>query len=74
MISNDKSSPERKTGLVTKALPGLAFTVILEEDNREIMAYLAGKMKIHRIRVLPGDKVMVEMSPDGNRGRIVRRF
>ena len=61
-------------GKVIEALPSLTFKVKLE-DNREVLAHLAGKMKIHRIRILPGDKVVLEMSPyDKNRGRIVYRL
>ena len=61
-------------GKVIEALPSLTFKVKLE-GGREVLAYLAGKMKIHRIRILPGDKVVLEMSPyDKNRGRIVYRL
>ncbi len=73
MALNSGSDLERQIGLVKEALPGLAFKVSLGE-NKEIMAYLAGKMKLHRIRILPGDRVMVELSPDGRRGRIIRRL
>jgi len=60
-------------GLVTEALPDTLFRVDLE-DGRKIIAYLAGKMRIHRIRVIPGDEVTVEMTPyDDKRGRIVFR-
>lgn len=61
-------------GIVKEALPGLTFRVELREGNKEVLGYLAGKMKLHRIRVLPGDKVLVELGPDGRRGRIVRRL
>ena len=45
------------------------------EDGREILAHLAGKLRIYRIKVLPGDRVTVEMSPyDETRGRIVYRI
>ena len=61
-------------GKVIEALPSLTFKVKLE-DGREVLAHLAGKMKIYRIRILPGDKVVLEMSPyDENRGRIVYRL
>lgn len=63
----------RKNGIIQESLPGLAFKVTLE-DGQEILAYLAGKMKINRIKVMPGDRVAVEISPDGRRGRIVRRL
>ena len=59
---------------VTEALPNLLFRVKLENDH-VLLAHLAGKMRRFRIRVLPGDKVRVEVSPyDLNRGRIVYRY
>jgi translation initiation factor IF-1 len=65
---------EAKGGKVTEALPGLMFRVTMNDTKAEILAHLAGKMKINNIRVLPGDQVLVELSPDGHRGRIVRRL
>ncbi|HVM77354.1 MAG TPA: translation initiation factor IF-1 [Candidatus Paceibacterota bacterium] len=65
---------EAKGGKVTLALPGLMFRVTMNETGAEVLAHLAGKMKINNIRVLPGDNVLVELSPDGRRGRIVRRL
>lgn len=62
-----------KMGEVTESLPSLNFRVRLE-DGEEILAYVSGKMRMHRIRILPGDKVKIEMSPyDKTRGRIVYR-
>ncbi len=63
-----------KEGRVLEALPGLLFRVQFAGAEEPILAHLAGKMKIHNIRVLAGDRVLVEMSPDGTRGRIVRRL
>ena len=63
-----------KEGKVFEALPGLLFRVKVEGSEEEILAHLAGKMKMNNIRVLPGDRVLVELSPDGRRGRIVRRL
>jgi len=61
-------------GEVTEALPNLLFRVTLE-NYHQLLAHLAGKMRRFRIRVLPGDKVRVEVSPyDLNRGRIVYRY
>jgi len=58
---------------VTEALPNAMFRVKLE-NGHEIMAHVSGKMRMHFIRILPGDTVTVEMSPyDLNRGRIVLR-
>ena len=63
-----------KEGQVIEALPGLMFKVTVHETGTEVLAHLAGKMKINNIRVLPGDRVLVELAPDGHRGRIVRRL
>lgn len=60
-------------GVVTEALPNTQFRVQLE-DGREILAHLAGKMRMYRIKVMPGDKVKVEMSDyDLSKGRIIFR-
>ena len=64
---------EKVTGTVIEALPNTAFRVQLE-DGHEILCYLAGKMRLHYIKVMIGDKVTLELSPDGTRGRIVRRL
>lgn len=58
---------------VIEALPNAVFRVELE-NGHQIMAHVSGKMRMHFIRILPGDSVTVEMSPyDLNRGRIVLR-
>jgi translation initiation factor IF-1 len=63
-----------KEGVVTEALPNTMFRVKLDDEDREILCVLSGKMRLYRIRVLPGDKVTVEMTPyDENRGRITYR-
>ncbi len=63
----------RKSGTVSEALPSIHFRVKLD-DGKEIIAHLAGKLRIYRIKILPGDRVTVEMSPyDSERGRIVYR-
>lgn len=64
----------RIEGVVEESLPGLLFRVRLG-NGKEVLAHLAGKMKMHYIRVIPGDKVILEMpSPDDRRGRIIRRL
>ena len=68
-----KEQKEKVNGVVIESLPGTTFTVELE-DGHKILAYLAGKMRLHYIKVMPGDKVAVELSPDGARGRITFRF
>lgn len=61
-------------GLVTEALPNATFRVRLDEAS-EIIAYLSGKMRLNRIKVLVGDKVKVEMSEySKTKGRIVHRL
>lgn len=62
------------TGVVLEAFPNTLFKVKLTESGEEIMAYLAGKMRLHRIRVLIGDKVIVEPDEYGGRARIIKRF
>lgn len=61
-------------GVVEKALPNAMFQVKLAEGNHAILAHVSGKMRMHYIRLLPGDKVAVELSPyDLTKGRIVSR-
>ena len=70
---NQEQSKEKVTGTVIEALPNTNFRIQLE-DGREVLAYLAGKMRLNYIKVMIGDKVTLELSPDGKRGRIVRRL
>lgn len=63
---------EVKSGTVVEALPNTMFRVGLD-NGEEILAYLSGKMRLNRIRVLIGDKVELEMDPYGGKARIVRR-
>jgi translation initiation factor IF-1 len=61
-------------GKVIEALPELTFKVELE-DSRTVLAYVSGKMRLNFIKVIPGDEVMIELSPyDKNKGRIVKRL
>ncbi|PKQ19257.1 MAG: translation initiation factor IF-1 [Actinobacteria bacterium HGW-Actinobacteria-6] len=61
-------------GTVTEPLPNAMFRVELENGHK-ILAHISGKMRMHYIRILPGDKVTVELSPyDLSRGRITYRF
>ena len=60
-------------GIVTEALPNTIFKVELD-NGHEITAHISGKLRMHYIRILPGDKVVVELSPyDLTRGRITWR-
>lgn len=61
-------------GKVTETLPNATFRVELTNDH-EILAHVSGKIRMHYIRILPGDRVTVEMSPyDLTKGRITYRF
>ena len=61
-------------GTVAEALPNAMFRVELD-NGHTMLAHISGKMRMHDIRILPGDKVVVELSPyDLNRGRITYRF
>lgn len=67
------AEPDVVEGIVEEALPNTLFRVKLGNDEI-ILAYLAGKMRLHRIKVLVGDKVQVKLDPYGGRARITRRF
>ena len=60
-------------GVVIEALPNTLFKVRLE-DGSDLLSYLAGKMRMHRIRVLVGDKVRLELEPYGGKARIFKRL
>jgi translation initiation factor IF-1 len=63
----------RKSGQVIESLPSLHFRVRLD-SGEEVLCHLAGKLRLYQIKILPGDRVTVEMSPyDEKRGRIVYR-
>lgn len=74
----EKRPPKEGTlevqGTVTEPLPNATFRVTLE-NGHVVLAHISGKMRKHFIRILPGDKVTVELSPyDLSRGRITYRF
>ena len=72
--ASTKDAAIRVLGIVLESLPGNLFHVKLEENDHKVVAYLAGKLMQHKIWVLPGDQVTVELSPyDLTRGRIVWR-
>jgi translation initiation factor IF-1 len=61
-------------GKVIEALPELTFKVELE-DGRTVLAYVSGRMRLNFIKIIPGDEVIIELSPyDKNKGRIVKRL
>ncbi|MHB8078384.1 MAG: translation initiation factor IF-1 [Candidatus Krumholzibacteriia bacterium] len=62
-------------GTVVEALPNAMFRVELDNNKHVVLAHVSGKMRMHFIRILPGDKVTVELSPyDLTRGRITYRY
>ncbi|MFA5012992.1 MAG: translation initiation factor IF-1 [Candidatus Paceibacterota bacterium] len=68
-----KDDTIKKEGTIEESLPNGFFKVKLE-DGSEVLAHLAGKLRVFKIRILPGDSVTVEMTPyDDKRGRIVYR-
>lgn len=72
-MRNSQQGDFVKMGEVVEALPSVQFRVKLE-DGKEVMAYLSGKLRMFKIRILPGDKVTVELSPyDLTKGRITYR-
>lgn len=73
-MDNQKNKDQKIIGTVTEALPNILFRVLPEDGGEEFLAYLAGKMRMNKIRVLVGDRVEVEIEPYGGKGRIVRRL
>lgn len=69
----DKERRETSIGIVTEALPNALFRVKMQDDV-EMLAYLSGKMRINRIKVLIGDSVEIILDPYGGKGRIIRRI
>ena len=72
----DKEKGIEVEGVVLENLPSARFRVKLDEgDNVELLAHVSGKMRMNYIRILPGDRVRVELSPyDLTKGRIVYRY
>lgn len=73
-----------RTGTVVESLPNIMFRVQIDpapdaggapaEAEEPILAYLSGKMRLHRIRVLVGDRVILELEPYGGKARIIKRL
>lgn len=63
------------TATVLETLPNAMFKVVLENNQHQVLAHISGKMRKNFIRILPGDRVLVELSPyDLGRGRITYRY
>jgi translation initiation factor IF-1 len=73
-MTKEKEEALEVEGVVTQALANTRFRVKLNEGGHEVMAHIAGRMRKHFIRIVPGDKVRVELSPyDLTKGRITYR-
>lgn len=69
-----KQEPIKQDGTIKEALPNAQFIVCLE-NGHELLAHVSGKMRMFYIKILPGDRVAVEMSPyDLSKGRITYRY
>ena len=74
MQSVDNQAKQEVEGVVTQALPNATFRVKLDNQDQEILCHLARKMRLYRIKVMPGDRVRLVQSPyDTTKGRIVYR-
>ena len=72
---SERRETSRKEGIVTESLRNAIFKVRLDGEDNEILSHLAGKLRLHHIKILPGDRVVIEQSPyDSSRGRIVYRL
>ncbi len=76
MVSNDSNKQTIELdGKVIESLPNAVFRVQLDTGGQIVLGHLAGKMRMNKIRVLPGDRVIIEMTPyDLQKGRIIRRL
>ncbi len=74
MTDKKEEKTQNVYGVVIEALPNTLFKVKLDNSDREMLVYLAGKMRMNRIKVLIGDKVEVVVDPYGGKGRVVKRF
>lgn len=70
----DKARQNISIGTVTEALPNALFRVKFQNQEKEVLAYLSGKMRLNRIKVLIGDSVETIIDPYGGKGRIIRRL
>ena len=69
-----KEQPIKVDGTILETLPNATFRVELENGHK-VLAHVSGKMRMHFIKILPGDKVTIELSPyDLTRGRIIYRY
>jgi translation initiation factor IF-1 len=69
----DENDIDVVEGRVVEALPSTLFRV-QTADGKEILSYLGGRMRVHKIKVLVGDRVSVQVDPYGGKGRIIKRL
>lgn len=74
MAQNKDNKELIKTGVVVEALPNIMFRVKIDDVEEELLSYLSGKMRLHRIRVLVGDKVELQLDPYGGKAKIIKRL
>ncbi len=72
-MNSTQDNVENAKGIIIEALPETMFKV-LKDDGEEVLAYLAGKMRMHRIKVLVGDKVEMKIDQYGGKARIFKRL
>ncbi len=74
-MANSNKNVVEVRGVVIEVLPNATFLVELDQNHHRIFAHPSGKMRKNNIRILPGDRILLEISPyDINRGRIIYRF
>jgi translation initiation factor IF-1 len=73
MSRNNNDTGQEIVGTIVEALPNTLFRVLIENGS-VVLAYMAGRMRMYRIRVLVGDKVLVKLDDYGGKARIVKRL
>lgn len=73
-MQTPQKTKQTATGVVLEAFPNALFKVQMDDDKGELLCYLAGKMRLHRIKILIGDRVEVVLDEYGGKGRITRRI
>ena len=74
MTANNDKELIKIEGVIVETLPSTTFKVKLD-NGHEVLAHISGRMRVHYIRLLPGDRVLMEMSPyDLTKGRVVQRM
>ena len=74
MMQKERNKLEEVQGSVDETLPNTLFRVTVEEINEQVLAYLSGRMRMNRIKVLVGDRVSLVLDPHGGRARIIKRL